>query len=224
MVVEIVGSAGAGKTTLLQVLGRHNRKFCAVFDFRRIRYYPFFAGSALLLLPTLVRLWRLRKRLAWREIRMMIHLRAMPHILEDDRTSHEAIAIVDQGPIYMLSRLHESGFGDFKDPTLDRWWSSVLDRWAAILDLVIWLDASDVVLVERIHARAKLHSIKGKSQQQAYDFLARFRRSYEQIISGLTARGGPRIVAFQTDQQPLQQILQEVLAAFDSGQYVNEAA
>ena len=91
----------------------------------------------------------------------------------------------------------------------------MLKQWASALDMVIWLDAPDAILVERIRARSKWHLVKEKPEQVANKFLARFRTSYDQIIARLTANCGPRVLRFNTKQESLDQIVDKALAAFD---------
>jgi thymidylate kinase len=91
----------------------------------------------------------------------------------------------------------------------------MLKQWAVTLDMLIWLDAPVTILLERIHARNHWHIAKDKSEQEAYEFLARSRTSYKQIISALTANGGPRVLRFDTDQDSLDKIVDKVLVAFN---------
>jgi thymidylate kinase len=214
LVVEIVGPAGAGKTTLLLALRQREEKIQAVFHLRRLRFMPFLVSNAFLLLPTILRQYRDRKRFTWREIRMMVRLKAMHHVLGRPVSNNGAVTIVDQGPVYTLARLHEFGFERSKSQSLGGWWDNSLNQWATTLDAIIWLDAPDAILVERIYARDKWHSVKRQSEHEAYTFLARFRTSYGQVIAQLAASGGPKVLCFNTGQEALDQIAGQVLAAF----------
>jgi thymidylate kinase len=216
LVAEVVGPAGAGKTTLLRALCQHDPEIRAVLGLRRLRYMPFLAGHAVLLLPTILRRYRNREEFSWREIRMMVRLQAMHHVLGPNVLNNSAVTLVDQGPVYALARLHERGFENANSRHLKKWWDSVLTRWASTLNLVIWLDAPDAILAGRIDTRNKWHSVKGRPEQEAYRFLARFRTSYEQVIAELATHGGPRVLCFKTDQEAPDQIADRVLAAFRS--------
>jgi hypothetical protein len=175
---------------------------------------PFLVSNAFLLLPTILRQYRERKRFTWREIRMMVRLKAMHHVLGRPVSNNGAVTIVDQGPVYTLARLHEFGFERSKSQSLGGWWDNSLNQWATTLDAIIWLDAPDAILVERIYARDKWHSVKRQSEHEAYTFLARFRTSYGQVIAQLAASGGPKVLCFNTGQEALDQIAGQVLAAF----------
>jgi len=82
--------------------------------------------------------------------------------------------------------------------------------------MVIWLDAQDEILLERVHARDRGHPLKAISGKEANEFLTRYRTSYVRIISALRGNRGPRLLRFDTGQESLSQIVDKVLAAFDS--------
>jgi thymidylate kinase len=145
----------------------------------------------------------------------MVYLKAWHHVLERQTPNNGTITILDHGPIYRLAFLREFGPEIIKDQSLEKWWDRMLKQWAATLDMVIWLDAPDAILLERIHARNRWHTVKGKSEQEAYEFLVRYRTSYEQIIAKLAANRGPMLLRFDTNQQSVHQIMDEVLAALN---------
>jgi broad-specificity NMP kinase len=209
--VEIVGPAGAGKTTLLLALTPRHGKIRAVFRLRSASYAPFFVGNAMLLLPTIFQVCRTRKWFTWQVIRMTIHLTAMRHILGRAGRDDGSVTVLDQGPVYMLTRLHELGFDGVTDSSLEKWWHGMLKYWAATLDIVIRLDAPDEILWQRIRARGKRHLAKTGSQKEAYEFLKAFRARYDQIIAQLTLNSGPTVVCFDTYRESLDQITEKVL-------------
>ncbi|MGH9878986.1 MAG: hypothetical protein ACRD5H_15255, partial [Nitrososphaerales archaeon] len=65
--------------------------------------------------------------------------------------------------------------------------------------------------VERINARNQRHAVKGKSELEASKFLARYRTSYENILTKLTAYGRFTLRQFDTTQESIEQIVDEVL-------------
>jgi hypothetical protein len=77
--------------------------------------------------------------------------------------------------------------------------------------MIIWLNAPDTTLVERINARNQRHTVKGKSAQEATDYLIRYRTSYEQMLANLTTHGGPTLLQFDTSRASVDQIVDEVL-------------
>lgn len=146
----------------------------------------------------------------------MVYLKAWHHVLERQAANNDVVTVLDHGPIYRLALLREFGPEMTKSQLYERWWDSMLKQWATIMYMVIWLDAPDVVLLERIYTRNSWHIIKGKSEQEAYEFLARYRTSYEQTITRLTANRGPTLLRFDTHQKSVDQIVDKVLAAFNS--------
>ncbi len=214
--IEIVGPAGTGKTTLALALGRGSRHVHPVFSFRKASYVAPFATCMLRMLPTFCLQPLYGRWFSWRDMRMMIHLQALCHFVERRGLLDDTITVFDQGPVYMLIRLHESFFQNVKDQRLQRWWSSTLDTWTAALNAIVILDAPDVTLVERIRSRTKWHSVKQKPDQEARMFLYNFRSSCEQVISGLTARGGPVVFSFNTGQASLDCIAHTILTSLDA--------
>jgi adenylate kinase family enzyme len=215
IVVEISGPAGAGKTTLLQALDQCDEKIVTGVRLHKVRYIPFFASNSLLFLPTFLRQYRHSRWFTWRETRSMAYLKAWHHVLKRQVSNNNLVTVLDHGPIYRLALLREFGPEITRSQTYERWWDRMLKQWATIMYMVVWLDAPDVVLLERIHTRNRWHIVKGKSGREAYGFLARYRTSYEQIITRLTANGGPKLLRFETHQKSVDQIVDEVLAAFN---------
>jgi deoxyadenosine/deoxycytidine kinase len=121
------------------------------------------------------------------------------------------VIVLDHGPVFRLAQLQ--GFGpDFtQSPIYLSWWNDMLDRWATTLHLIIWLDADDTVLLDRINSRNVNHTVKGYSEQEAQRFLARYRSSYEQIIAKMTAGRGPQILRIDSHQESVDAIADRVL-------------
>ena len=216
LVVEICGPAGAGKTTLLQALDQCHEKIVKGVRLRKISYIPFLASNTFLFLPTFLRQYKHSRWFTWRETRSMVYLKAWHYVLERQISNSEMVTVLDHGPIYRLALLREFGPEITKSQLYERWWDSMLKQWATIMYMIVSLDAPDAVLLERIHTRNRWHIVKGKSGQEAYEFLVRYRTSYEQIITRLTANGGPRLLRFDTHQKSVDQIVGKVLAAFNS--------
>jgi hypothetical protein len=89
----------------------------------------------------------------------------------------------------------------------------MIRQWAAILDVAIYLDAPDTVLMERINVRAKCHAVKGRPEQDMHKFLVRGRSSIEKVLGKLTADDGPELLRFDTAQESPNQIAARVLAS-----------
>ncbi len=215
LIAEIVGPAGVGKTTVLSALHQCNEEIRPLFGFRRKGYVPFYAGHAILLLPFFLRQGKTGRWYTWREMNRMIRLKATRQILERRTVKEGLITVVDQGPVYTLTVL--AGFGSecTKGQCFVNWWGKTLKEWAKTLDLIIWLDAPDEVLLERIRNRDKRHLVKDKSDQEAIDFLAQCRTVYKQIIGKLAVDGGPKVLCYDTSQCPLTRIVEDILTALN---------
>jgi shikimate kinase len=215
LIVEIVGPAGAGKTTLSRILRRRNEKIleAADIELRKVGHLPIFAGHAPLMLPVFLRRCRPSRWFTWDEIKAIVYLKAWPRVLRRQASNNDTVILLDQGPVFRLATLHAFGPDRLKSPGFDRWWDSMFKQWAFTLDVVIWLDAPATVLVERINARDKRHAVRGKSELEAHQFLARYRMSYEQVLAQLRAYRELTLLQFDTDHAPVEQIADEVLAA-----------
>jgi shikimate kinase len=208
LIAELVGPAGAGKTTLSQALRRQDEKIqvAADLELRKLEHLPIFVGYAPFLLPVFLRRCRPGRRFTWDEIKAMVYLRGWPHVLRQPATNSETTILVDHGPVFKLATLDAFGPERLKRQCFEKWWHTTFKQWASTLDLIIWLDAPDTILVERINARSQRHAVKGKSELEAYSFLARYRISYDQILAKLTADGGPALLQFDTSQASIDQI------------------
>jgi thymidylate kinase len=210
-IVELVGPAGAGKTALARILSQHSQSIALATPpyFRRIRHIPFFAINTLALLPTFLDLYRNKDGdwLTSGEIAWMTILNGWHHTLRQQASNTAKVVILDQGPVYLLARLSSFGSKILKSRSLKKWWKGMYQVWSATLDMVIWLDTADSILVERIRARETWHVTKGKTEAEAFDFLAASRAAYQQVFSALANEaGGPRLLRFDTSRDSLEEI------------------
>jgi hypothetical protein len=201
-VVEIIGPAGAGKTTLFRRLGQYPEKI-RLMDFpdvRKAAYAPFFLRYGLQLLPNLFHLSRHNSRqLSRREFAWMSILKGWPCILQKEVKKNHQLILLDQGPVYLLAELREFGPEYLKGEDAKKFWQELYCRWAATLDLIVWLDAEDIYLLERIQTRAKEHVVKHEPESIVFDFLARYRKAYDYVVSTLgTCSSSLRVLRFDT--------------------------
>jgi shikimate kinase len=221
LVVELVGPAGAGKTTLAQALKQRSKRILigTAPQIRRVGHIPFFARNSLLLVPTLFHLhyknngrWLTPREIAW-----MVILKGWHRVLGRQASKNGTIVVLDHGPVAMLASLRFFGPENLKSQSAKKWWDSTYKQWADTLDMVIWLDTSDATLVERIRARDVWHRVKVKSDSEAFEFLARWRPVYEQVISELTVDShGPKVFHLDTGQESLDETVSRVLVACGS--------
>ena len=213
LIVELVGLAGVGKTTLSRALSQRDEKILVAADLelRKREHIPIFVGHVPFLLPALLRRCRSSRGFTWDEIKAMVYLKAWLRVLRQPASNPGTVILLDHGPVFKLATLNAFGPERLKSQGFEQWWHSLFERWAFTLDIVIWLNAPDKVLVERINARNQRHAVKGKSELEAYEFLKRYQTSYKQILAKLTAYGRPTLIQFDTSQAPIEQIVDEVL-------------
>lgn len=201
VIVELAGPAGAGKTTLARRLGAGDRRIRVDLSL----WGPAWADaavSAVGVLPTIVAAavaaWVQGSRpLRWAEIAQMIRVGALRRCVERASQTHRII-ILDEGPVFALSWL-DVFFVRTGHPGFAGWRRRTLADWAALLDVVILLDASDPELAHRIRTRAKPHPVKGEPDAKIYGFAAGFRRAFERVIADLVAAGDVTVAALPTD-------------------------
>jgi shikimate kinase len=215
LIVELVGLAGAGKTTLSRALSQRDEKILvsADLELRKREHIPIFVGHAPFLLPVVLRPCPSSRWFTWDEIKAMVYLKGWPRVLRQQAMHTGTAILLDHGPIFKLATLNEFGPERLKSQGFEQWWHSTFEQWAFTLDIVIWLNAPDNILVERINARNQRHAVKGKSEIEAFKFLIRYQTSYEQILAKLTAYGRPTLLQFDTSQASIEQIVDEVLVA-----------
>ncbi len=215
LVVEILGPAGAGKSTLARALSQRHKKIRPDIPLSRKDKIPFFISNTLLLLPTFLRQYRHSRWFNWREARSMAYLKAGLHALGKQAPDNDMVTLLDHGPIYRLAFLREFGPEITASQIYKRWWTRLLTQWIAALDIVIWLDAPDDILLERIRARDQIHSIKEIREEEAFEYLGSYRTSFEQLIAESGADGQVMLLRFNTHQESVSQIVDKVLSIFD---------
>lgn len=215
LVVEILGPAGAGKSTLARALSERDNNFLADIPLSRKDKIPFFVSNTILMLPPYVRNYRHSNWFDWREARSMAYLKAALHALEKKSPDNEMVTLLDHGPIYRLTFLREFGPEITTSNTFERWWTRLLNEWIDALDMVIWLDAPNDVLLKRIRNREQIHTIKQKSETEAYEYLDSYRNSFEQLIAESGADNQMTLIRFDTHQESVAQIADEVLSIFN---------
>ena len=210
--VELVGPAGAGKTTLSRVLVHGSEKVVVAADIslRKKEYLLLFLKNFSSVLPLLVGSGRPDRSFTWDEVKAMIYLKESPSALRREATNGHTIILLDHGPIFKLATLYAFGPERLKSEAFETWWSDMFRQWAFLLDMIVWLDAPDSILEERINSRPQRHAVKGKSQAEVREFLERYRSSYQKMLTKLVADGGPTLCQFDTSQNSLEQIAEMV--------------
>jgi broad-specificity NMP kinase len=220
LIVELVGPAGAGKSTLAQALKQRSESIltCTPPYFRRIGHVPFFARNIILSTPILFHLYR-NNHGRWftpPEIVWLVTLNGWHRVLARQVFRNDTVILLDQGPVFLLAWFCRFGPECLKSPSAKTWWDVMYQQWANVLDMVIWLDAADMTLVERIRARNVWHGVKEKTDPDACEFLARWRAAHKHVLSALTAEAnGPKVLHLDTAQEGLEETVNRVLVRFE---------
>lgn len=218
-VIELVGLAGAGKSTIARTLARSSSRVVVGKEpyFRRASDIPYLAWGALALLPTFLRLnsgtggggWSRKQNLIW-----MVTLLAWQQRLRHSTPRGERLVVLDQGPVYLLMMLHLLGPEALRGPDFEIWWSGVCGECSELLDTVIWLDAADASLVERIRARDRWHGVKEKSDNDAFEYFERCRSSFRHVLLSVSNNGHPRVLELDTTHTGVDEIVERLLLEY----------
>jgi shikimate kinase len=212
--VELVGPAGAGKSTLVRALCNRNDQIMIGTEiaFRNVNQLPILIGSIPLVLSSLFYKVSGSRRWTWDEIKYLVYLKKWDRVLEWQAKGEAGMVLLDHGPIFKLATLHAFGPDWLRSTFANAWWKDLFQQWAALLDLIVWLDASDTLLETRINARNQKHQVKGKTRQEVLQFLARYRSSYQFVLKGLATANGPTIINYDTSQVSLDELCENILS------------
>ncbi|MEN6408672.1 MAG: hypothetical protein ABFD44_03055 [Anaerolineaceae bacterium] len=218
IIVEIVGPAGAGKSSLYRNLksSPFGFKGATILPVWKLANVPFFIKNILQLIPLFVRV-RLNgdRFFTRREIAWMAMLNGWADILKKDSTG-QGYVLLDQGPIFLMSILYGFGPTGLQNAAVQKWWERIFLRWRGAIDLVIWLDAPDEVLMTRIRNRSQDHIVKGKSETEMREFLAKYRTVYDFMMGHLSGGNNhTRVLRFDTSQYSVSQIASIVFSEID---------
>lgn len=212
MLVELAGPAGAGKTTLLRELVARERPSCAGLAPRSLRDAPHAVGAACSSLAALAELAMHGPTPRREHARHLVRLGALRARVRAASRAH-AIVLLDEGPVYSLARLHAAGACGAAGSALERGWRRALSYWRGALDTIVWIDAPNGVLADRIRSRRKPHRAKHAPDAQLVGFLDGYRRAYGVVLAQLTAPGGTRLVVLPAEGEPVRSRADRLLDA-----------
>lgn len=215
-VVEIVGPAGSGKTTLYQAFEHYSESIRLENfpDVNKVADAPFFIVHGLRLIPNLLRSYRFNSRqLTRREFAWMTILNGWSALLRKQSNDNGKIIILDQGPVYLLAEMRLFGPEYLMQKAAESLWQDLYSSWAATLDMIIWLDAADEILLNRIQNREQELIVKNHPAKVVYEYLNRYRTEYDCILSTLATRNADlKVLQIDTGRQSTQNIVNQFLS------------
>ena len=215
---EIIGPAGAGKSTLVSLLGKQDVTIRTGLSLWGLPF-PLLATGALSSLTDVFSLCS-QHRFSLEDLKLVIQINALRQLLRRESEKGYRLMLLDEGEVFGLARLRAYGAGCLSSDSIT-WMSHLLNRVAPTLDAVIWLDAPDAVLAQRIRERAKPHRTKNLQEEKICEHVARYRSAFEQIMAELTQRSQVKVISFRTDSQPLEEIANRIRATAENGLRVN---
>jgi hypothetical protein len=212
LVVELAGLAGAGKSTLLRHLeasaapGEAGLLVLRCNHLKR-KFPHLLAWEALRLLPTALRLMVRHRQAFGEELRQLARLSILPAVLRTPRLRRADVVVLDEGPVFILARLLALGRPTaLRDPILVHRQEAAVRHWRDALDLIVWLDAPDEVLADRIRRRGQSHVVKYAEPAAVLSFLRGFRTAFDRVLDSLTSSRGVARLSLDTHTRPVSQL------------------
>jgi deoxyadenosine/deoxycytidine kinase len=215
-IMEIIGLAGTGKSTLSNALYQQSNTFLASerLGVKKAKHRFFFIKQSFFLIPTFFRPPRNNRWFTREEIKTMVYLNGWHRVLKRQGANNDDIIVVDQGAIFKLATLYGFGPEKLKDQSLNEWWDQLFEQWASTLDIVVWLDGPDDILIERIHSRDSWHLVKELSKEEARKYFSDYRLAFNYILSRLCSIEDIVVLRFDTSYQSPEDIMAQVLSSF----------
>ena len=191
--IEIAGVAGAGKSTLLERLAALGDDWLVADSLhaRRPAHLPYLAAGLPAVLPLAAAAARRSAPPTWQDVKEAVYVSVWYRDLAAHADADGRTVLLDQGPIFALARLRWQPSPLTLAPGFRDWWQRAIERWAGELDGVVWLDAPDAVLVNRINGRARNHLVQSRPRPEALVFLDASRSALAAVIDAVRAIGVP---------------------------------
>lgn len=179
VVVELLGLPGAGKTSVVSAL-KSSGGVVSMSRYRSASNVVAYSMAALRLAPVLVA--GRREGASRGDGNKLVRLESSRTIVRARGRGRRAF-VFDQGPLFLIRQLVRQDTA--LSPSIDAKRSALAEAWARALDLVVVLDASDDVLLERVRARGKTHPLQDMLDGEARQWLDAERRSFDRVLDEL---------------------------------------
>jgi deoxyadenosine/deoxycytidine kinase len=209
IIIEVIGLAGAGKSTLTRAMFETIPNNLGSYRLAKARSTIRILLSIFRALPLI--LIQGKTRIGIKQWYWLGHFEASIHDL-NRRSQIEGcqVLILDQGPIFefiAIKRYLLSGrYGDY----LASVYFKLLQKFYASIDAVVYLQAPDSVLLERVMSRHSSHLLKNMNVDEQRNQMAFYRAEYNNIFSAATA-AGVSVVTLDTQLYSESQMLNETL-------------
>jgi len=198
-IIELVGPAGAGKTALRRMIRAREPDIRAGLSIDRLRFAPTLARHTLALVPMSLQLLLRRPAAMWPSLVHVLRLRTFPSVLDHAARPGCRAILLDEGPVFSLARLRVSQAARQSGRLADEW-QRALGACPGWLDAVVWLDAPDATLMQRIRDRPKAHRVKERSEAEVTGFLDRYREAFRAVLDAVRATGQVRVIEIDTSR------------------------
>jgi hypothetical protein len=168
--------------------------------------------GAISLLPTFRTLHRPDEGVQWKEMKRLLFLRTLQRALGTSALARHRVVVLDEGAVYMLARLRVLGGDRVHRPGFERYWHDALGEWSRLVDFVVWLDADDSILTERLKSRSQAHPARGLSERAIGCFMGTYREAYAYTLAAFAAGRNTEILKFRTDRESSGAIADQVLS------------
>ena len=209
--LELVGPAGSGKSTLYRALALRSPAIAPGVPFGSLGHVRFGLRQVASLLPA----WLASgdRFLDENELRSLSYVVGWAEGVERG-SAGATLAVFDHGPLFRIARLRAFGPRLVESAAFRRWSEAAVRRWARLLEAVVWLDAPDALLAERIDARDERHRMKGREAGETRRFLAHYRATYDALLAEFAAAGGPEPIRVDTSREAPDAIAARLLVRF----------
>jgi hypothetical protein len=216
MALEIIGPPGSGKSALMEALQAAEPDIVPVSIYwRKPENVSAGVRSALSIAAILFERGPHRV-LSVQQVVWMIRLEAALPILHRKNVTPPAIVAFDQGPLYTMVRLEDVASGAPEGSRLRLWWERKLNEWAKVLDLLVFLDAPNEVLIDRIRKRSKAHVAKDQPEQNAAELIGNERAAYMRLADSLRQRGEMSVLRLDTSSKVVDDLSHATLEAISN--------
>lgn len=206
--IEIAGPAGCGKTSLVEAFAARCTVQLGVTSCD-LSCLPLAFRLLPLLPPGYVWGGRRHDRSPRETIRSMVYVEWWLQERSRRGLLDGLPVLYDHGPFFRLATLE--AFDPPAGTGFRRWWETMRATWSDRVARVIWLDAPDSVLLERIRRRDRAHVCKAMSDDQARAWLGSYRAGFDAALATLRDRRPTDLVEIDTSTRNPDEIADSLL-------------